>query len=52
MGTHEHFMQRAIDIARKEMVENGAAPFAAVIVKDGSIVGEGVNLVVNYSDPT
>jgi len=45
-------MQRAIDIARTEMMENGAAPFAAVVVKDGRIVGEGVNLVVNNSDPT
>ena len=52
MGTHEGFMQRAIDIARTEMMENGAAPYAAVIVKNGKIVGEGVNLVVNNSDPT
>ncbi len=52
METHERFMQRAIDIARTEMMENGAAPFAAVVVKDGKIVGEGVNLVVNNSDPT
>lgn len=52
MSTHEHFMQRAIDIARIEMMENGAAPFAAVVVKDGKIIGEGVNLVVNNSDPT
>lgn len=48
----DQFMQRAIDIARQEMRENGAAPFAAVIVKDGKIVGEGVNQVVNANDPT
>lgn len=52
MSAHDDFMQRAIEIARSEMLENGAAPFAAVIVKDGKIVGEGVNLVVNNHDPT
>jgi len=52
MTQDETFMQRAIDIARHEMLENGAAPFAAVVVKNGKIVGEGVNLVVNNHDPT
>lgn len=46
------FMARAIEIARQGMREDGAAPFAAVVVKDGNIVGEGVNQVVNTHDPT
>ena len=46
------FMKRAIAISRDEMRANGAAPFGAVIVKDGVIVGEGVNRVVTNSDPT
>jgi len=45
-------MRRAIALSRRCMVENGSAPFAAVIVKDGAVVGEGVNNVVNSSDPT
>jgi guanine deaminase len=52
MTVHEDVMQRAIDLARSEMLENGAAPFAALVVKDGKVVGEGVNLVVNNHDPT
>lgn len=46
------FMRRAIEISREQMLLNGAAPFAAVIVKDGVIVGEGCNNVVNQHDPT
>ena len=53
LGTeHEQFMRRALDISQSEMLEHGAAPFAAVVVKDGRIVGEGVNQVVNNHDPT
>ena len=46
------FMRRAIEISRDQMLRNGAAPFAAVIVKDGKIVGEGCNNVVNNHDAT
>lgn len=46
------FMARAIEISRRDMLEKGAAPFAAVIVKDGRIVGEGCNQVVANHDPT
>lgn len=52
MPGHETFMQHAINLSRNEMLKNGAAPFAAVIVKDNKIVGEGVNQVVNKHDPT
>lgn len=48
----ETFMRRAIEISRDEMRKGGAAPFAAVVVKDGRIVGEGVNRVVSACDPT
>lgn len=46
------FMARAIAISQRDMLEKGAAPFAAVIVKNGKIVGEGCNLVVANHDPT
>jgi guanine deaminase len=52
MTDPENFMRRAIEISRREMRASGAAPFAAVIVKDGKIVGEGVNQVVANCDPT
>ena len=46
------FMARAIEISCKAMLEDGAAPFAAIVVKNGRIVGVGVNNVVNKCDPT
>lgn len=45
------FMRRAIALSC-EAVEAGGGPFGAVIVKDGRIVGEGVNRVVPDGDPT
>lgn len=50
--THEDFMRRAIAISREQMHAHGDAPFAAVIVKDGKIVGEGCNQTLNDNDPT
>ncbi|CAM3622477.1 nucleoside deaminase [Erysipelothrix urinaevulpis] len=38
----EKFLHRAIDLAI-ENVENGGTPYGAVLVKDGIIIGEGVN---------
>jgi guanine deaminase len=52
MPGHEYFMRRAIEISRDSMREKGSAPFACVVVKDGVIVGEGVNNVMNNHDPT
>jgi tRNA(Arg) A34 adenosine deaminase TadA len=52
MSTPEDFMRRAIALSRAKMRADGSAPFACVIVKDGAVVGEGVNNVVNNNDPT
>jgi tRNA(Arg) A34 adenosine deaminase TadA len=52
MADKTQFMRRAIEISRREMLESGAAPFGAVIVKDGAIVGEGVNRVATQCDAT
>ena len=50
---HEKFMRRAIELARKTAVEdNAGGPFAAVVVRDGEIIGEGWNRVVAEHDPT
>lgn len=48
----ERFMQRAIAVARRAMDEPGAEPFGAVVVKDGAIVGEGLNRMWSRCDPT
>ena len=49
---HEPFMRRALEIARRSLDETGALPYAAVVVKDGRIVGEGLNRVDGKKDPT
>ena len=46
------FMKRAIELSRSNMNANKGGPFGAVVVKDGSIVGEGWNQVTSSNDPT
>ena len=45
------FIRRAIELSAIGAKEGGA-PFGAVVVKDGKIVGEGHNLVVRSRDPS
>jgi len=44
-------MRRAIALSGQS-VRSGGGPFGAVIVKDGRIIAEGVNLVTPANDPT
>lgn len=46
------FMVRAIQLSRDKVVTGQVGPFGAVIVKNGSIVAEGVNCVSATNDPT
>src|SRR5208337_2568995 len=46
------FLRRAIVLAVQNVNAGGGGPFAAVIVCDGKIVGEGVNTVTATNDPT
>ena len=48
---YESFMRRAIALSCQG-VEMGGGPFGAVVVKDGEIIGEGMNRVVPHADPT
>lgn len=48
----DRFMRRAIEISCEALGQAGAAPFGAVVVKDGDIVGQGVNLTGQSFDPT
>jgi len=45
-------MRRAVELSREGMRERRGGPFAAVIVMDGRIVGEGTNRVTSTDDPT
>jgi guanine deaminase len=46
------FMKRAIELATENVRSGAGGPFAAVIVKDGSVVGEAANSVTTTNDPT
>ena len=48
---NEHFMARAIQLS-VENVSSGGGPFGAVVVRNSSIVAEGVNRVTATNDPT
>jgi len=46
------FLRRAIALATENVAAGTGGPFAAVIVRDGKIVGEGANSVTASNDPT
>jgi tRNA(Arg) A34 adenosine deaminase TadA len=45
-------MRRAIALSREKMREREGGPFAAIVVKDGRVVGRGWNRVTSANDPT
>jgi guanine deaminase len=49
--TDKDFLIRAIRLA-KDGIEKGGGPFGAVIVRNGEILSEATNNVVNSNDPT
>ena len=50
--TDSVFMLRAIELAQASIDSNAGGPFGCVVVKDGVVVGEGVNRVTSSNDPT
>jgi tRNA(Arg) A34 adenosine deaminase TadA len=50
--THETFLGRAIDLAEQHSSNGMNGPFGAVVVHQGTVVGEGWNQVVENNDPT
>ena len=52
MSYVEAFMRRAIEISAEALVTPGTEPFGAVVVRDGQIIGEGINRSVQNHDPT
>lgn len=49
---NSRFMARAIQLSMEGVQAGRGGPFGAVIVKDGTIVAEGVNQVTSTNDPT
>ncbi len=47
-----HYIELAIELAEKGVLNKDGGPFGAVIVKDGKVVGQGNNLVTSTNDPT
>jgi guanine deaminase len=48
----DEFMERAIALSRLALTTPGTEPFGAVVVKNGEIVGEGLNHSKINHDPT
>ena len=48
---HQNWLQQTIDMA-VDNVKKGGGPFAAIIVKDGQIIGSGTNQVHLHNDPS
>jgi guanine deaminase len=46
------FMREAAELARENVLKGLGGPFGAVIVRGGTIVGRGTNLVTSTNDPT
>lgn len=49
---HESFMRHAIELSRASMRAGQGGPFAAIVVRNGAIIGEGWNQVTSHDDPT
>ena len=46
------FMDVAISLSDDNFKKNYGGPFGACIVKDGKIIGKGINMVIKNNDPT
>ena len=46
------FLRRAIELATRNVTSGNGGPFAALIVRNGQVIAEGVNLVTATNDPT
>lgn len=49
---HDDLMRAAIDLAVRNVRSGKGGPFAALVVQDTRIVGEGTNCVTSSNDPT
>lgn len=52
MTDQETFMRRALELSAEALTTPGTEPFGAVVVRDGRIIGEGLNRSRANCDPT
>jgi guanine deaminase len=52
MPDKKKFMALAIELAAENLNHKRGGPFGALIVKNGRIIGRGVNTVISENDPT
>ncbi|MFQ5723436.1 MAG: nucleoside deaminase [Terriglobia bacterium] len=45
-------MAKAIELSLENVRSGRGGPFAAIVVKDGKVIGQGTNLVTSSKDPT
>ena len=50
--SEEKFMRQAIALALENERSGAGGPFAALIVKDGTVIAQGTNRVTSTNDPT
>ncbi len=52
--THPHppFMLETIELSRRNVREGKGGPFAALVVKNDTVIARGTNLVISTNDPT
>ena len=50
--THADYIREAVDMAAENACSGKGGPFGAVIVRDGEVIGRGVNQVTSNHDPT
>ena len=46
------FMKEAVNLAKENLKLKNGGPFGAIVVRDGKIIGRGVNTVTTQNDPT
>lgn len=49
---HQNLIQTVLDLAEDNVRQGLGGPFAALVVKDGVIIGQGCNRVTDQHDPT
>lgn len=52
MQEHEKFIKEAIRLAKENVPSGKGGPFGALVVRNGEIIGRGVNHVIANNDPT
>ncbi len=49
---HRHFLSQALQMAIDSIGQGRGGPFAAFVVKDGVVIGSGINRVLEKNDPS